>query len=146
MFCVVRFTSNAKSASASMPSGVNVSFTPSVASNSTYCFVNACFGSVKMRKKSARFKSVSSTRIVNRPGRDEQNVIGPHRAVTRVDSRAFDHRQQIALHALARHVGAVRRRGAAHLVQLVEEDDAMVLDEGDGLLGHGLAIDEGVGL
>ena len=52
---------------ASTPSGVNAKRTPSVANSSTYCFVRACFGSVRMRRKSAFFRSVNSTRIGNRP-------------------------------------------------------------------------------
>ena len=139
---------------ASMPSGVNSSVTPSVASSSAYCLVSECFGSVRMRRKSALVRSVSSTRIgnrpcssgirsdgldrVKRPGRDEQDVVGPHRAVARVDRRAFDDRQQVALHALAGDVGPVARRWAADLVQLVEEDDPLVLDQFDGLFGDRL--------
>src|SRR5436309_3290516 len=44
MFWLMRFTSKATSASASMPSVVNLSVRPSVASSSAYCFVRACFG------------------------------------------------------------------------------------------------------
>ena len=97
---------------------------PSVASSSAYCLVSECFGSVRMRRKSASVQvgqldadreaalqfrhQVRRLGQVKRPGRDEQDVIGPHRAVAGVDRGAFDHRQQIALHALARDVGALR--------------------------------------
>ena len=71
---------------------------------------------------------------VERPGGDEQDVIGPHRSVLGVDRRSFDDRQQIALHALARHIRAVPGRGAADLVEFVEEDDPLVFDQIDRLL------------
>ena len=58
-----------------------------------------------------------------------------NRAIAGVDRRAFDHRQQIALYALARDVGAVGRLRAANLVQLVEEDDTLILDQLDGFFG-----------
>ena len=61
------------------------------------------------RKTALQFgHQVRRLRQVERPRRDEEDVVGAHRAVARVDRRAFDHRQQIALHALARHIGAVR--------------------------------------
>jgi len=44
MFCMVRFTSKAMSARASMPSAVNSRVTPSVASNSAYCFGQGVLG------------------------------------------------------------------------------------------------------
>ena len=49
------------------------------------------------------------------------------------DRRALDQRQQVALHALARHVGAVHLLPARDLVDLVEEDDAVLLDGGERL-------------
>ena len=51
-----------------------------------------------------------------------------HRAVLGGDGRALDQRQQVALHALAADVGADALRRARDLVDLVEEDDAVVLD------------------
>ena len=45
---------------------------------------------------------------VERAARDEQDVVGLDHAVLGRDGRAFDQRQQVALHALARDVGAVR--------------------------------------
>ena len=65
---------------------------------------------------------------VKRAGGDEQDVIGAYHAVLGVDRRAFDDRQQVALHALARHVGTVPALPAGDLVDLVEEDDAGMLD------------------
>ena len=40
---------------------------------------------------------------------------------------AFDQRQQVALHAFARHVGAVAVLAARDLVDLVDEHDAVLL-------------------
>ena len=42
-------------------------------------------------------------------GGDEQDVVGAHEAVARVDGGAFDDRQDVALHAFAADVGAVAR-------------------------------------
>ena len=62
-------------------------------------------------------------------GGDEEDMIGPHVAVARLHRRAFDDRQQIALHALARHVGARALAAlAGDLVDLVDEDDPVILD------------------
>ena len=55
-------------------------------------------------------------RDVERARGDEQDVIGAHHPVLRVHRRAFDDRQDVALHALAADVGPVRRpRGPAIL-------------------------------
>ena len=78
------------------------------------------------RTKSSTDSEPSSTRIGKRPcssgirslglreveraGGDEQDVVGLDRPVLGVDGRALDDRQQVALHALARDVGAVRLR------------------------------------
>ncbi len=59
---------------------------------------------------------------------DEQDVVGLDHPVLGRDRRALDQRQQIALHALARHVGALHFLAAGDLVDLVEEDDAVLLD------------------
>jgi hypothetical protein len=63
-----------------------------------------------------------------RPRRDEQDVIGAHHAVLRRDRRPLDQRQKVALHALARDVGAVRLLPARDLVDLVQEHDAVLLE------------------
>ena len=71
---------------------------------------------------------------VERARGDEQDVVGLDHAVLGVDRRAFDQRQQVALHALARDVGAAgdfRRDG--DLVDLVDEDDAVLLGVGERL-------------
>ncbi len=74
---------------------------------------------------------IAGLRHVERAGRDEEHVIGLHHAVLGLDVGAFDDRQQIPLHAFARDVGptAARRPAlAGDLVDLVEEDDAELLD------------------
>ena len=71
-------------------------------------------------------------RHVKRAGGDEQDVIGPHHAVLGVDRGAFDDRQDVALHALAAHVRPVTAFAAGDLVDLVDEDDAGLLDALDG--------------
>ena len=60
-------------------------------------------------------------------GGDEQHVVGLHRAVLGGDGAALDDGQDVALHALAAHVGAAaasRTLAAGDLVDLVDEDDA----------------------
>ena len=47
---------------------------------------------------------------VKRAGGDEQDVVGLHVAVLGLHGRAFDDRQQVALHALPRNVGPARSR------------------------------------
>ena len=61
-------------------------------------------------------------------GGDEQDVVGAHRAVPGRDGAALDKRQQVALHPLARDVGAGMVAAARDLVDLVEEHDAVLLD------------------
>ena len=108
--------------------------TPSVAISALYCVVSEASGSVRMRTKSSTFSESSSTRIgrrpcssgirsegfdrLNAPGGDEQDVIGLHRPVLRVDRGAFDERQQVALHALARHVRADASPGGASTLSI----------------------------
>ena len=69
-------------------------------------------------------------------------MVGAHHAVFRADGAAFDQRQQIALHAFPRHVGAVRLRPPRNLVDLIDEHDAVFLDCTHGLQLHVLLIDE----
>src|SRR6266513_2109807 len=68
---------------------------------------------------------------VERARGDEQNVVGLHHAVARRHRGAFDQRQQVALHALARDVGAADVAAARDLVDLVEEHDAVLLGVGE---------------
>ena len=75
---------------------------------------------------------VRRLRHVERAGRNEQDVIGAHHAVLRVHGRAFDDRQNVALHAFAADVRALRAFAPGDLVDLVDEDDARLLDAIDG--------------
>ena len=75
-------------------------------------------------------------------GGDEQDVVGADDAVLRRDGGALDDRQEVALHALARHVGAVAALAAGDLVELVEEHDAGVLDAAHGLAHDLFHVDE----
>src|SRR6185503_3192189 len=83
---------------------------------------------------------------VERAGGDEQNIVGADDAVARGDRAAFDDGEQIALHALAGDVRAVLAVGAGDFVELVEKNDAGLLDALDGGAMDLLAIDEFVGL
>jgi hypothetical protein len=117
MFSVRSLTSKAICARRCTPSGVTSSVTPSVASRAWYCLIRLAWVLVRMASKSATESELSSTRIgkatlqfgdqVARPGQgegaagDEQHVVGLDRPVFGADGRAFDQRQQVALHALA---------------------------------------------
>src|SRR5262249_585586 len=76
---------------------------------------------------------VRRLRDVESPGRHDKHVAGVHHAVLRAARGAFDDRQDVALHAFARNVGAVARFAPCDLVDLVQEDDARRFDalEGD---------------
>src|SRR5262249_48992091 len=82
---------------------------------------------------------------MERAGGDEEDVVGLHLAVLGGDGGALDQRQQVALYALAADVGAVAALASADLVDLVEEDDAVILDRGDRLLDQLLVVEKLVG-
>ena len=83
---------------------------------------------------------------VERAGCDEQDVVRVDHAVFGVDRAALDQRQQVALYALTRYVGAVDGFAPGDLVDLVDEDDAGLLDPLHGVVDDGLHIDQLVGL
>ena len=86
-------------------------------------------------------------RDVERSGRDEEDVVRPDRPVLRLDGRPLDEREEVALNALARDVGAAAGPLAAgDLVDLVEEDDAGLLGAADRLRGERRLVGERVGL
>ena len=58
--------------------------------------------------------------------RDEENMVGFDRPIFGRHRRAFDERQEIALHAFAAHIGTLALGAGADLVDLVEEHDAVV--------------------
>ncbi len=72
---------------------------------------------------------------------DEQDVVGLDRAVLGRDRGPFHDRQEVALHALAGNVGAVCF-AARDLVDLVEEDDARLLDALERFLDDLVHVDE----
>ena len=94
---------------------------------------------LQFRQQVRRFRDVERARG------DEQDMVGLHAAVLGGDRGAFDQRQEIALHAFARHVGADAAVARANLVDLVEEDDAVVLDDLDRFLRELVGIEELVG-
>jgi hypothetical protein len=69
----------------------------------------------------------------------DHSVLGVH-------SRAFHQRQQVALHALARHVGPLHLAAAGDLVDLVQEHDAVGFDVGDRLQFQLVVVDQARGL
>ena len=139
-----RSPANAISARRRIASGLKSSFTPSVASSAWYWRTRHASVAVRICSKSSTERRVEldadrkaalqlrdqvrGLRQVERAARDEQDVVGLDHAVLGRDGGAFDQRQQVALHALARDVGAVRLRAAGDLVDLVEEHDAVLLD------------------
>ena len=60
-------------------------------------------------------------------GGHEENVIGADHAVLRGHRRAFHQRQEVALHALSRDFGRSPLAARGDLVNLVNEDDAVLL-------------------
>ncbi len=77
---------------------------------------------------------------------DEQDVVGLDHAVLGRHRGALDQRQQVPLHALARHLGAMRFRARGDLVDLVEEHDAVLLDVLQRVGFHFLVVDQARGL
>ena len=73
-------------------------------------------------------------------------MVGLDGAVLGGDGGALDERQQVALHALAAHVGAEPLGAGADLVDLVQEHDAVLLDRLDRLLNHGVLVQQLVAL
>ncbi len=69
---------------------------------------------------------------MKRAGRDEQHMIGLDRAVLGIHRAALHQGQQVALHALARHVSAHGFLAARDLVDFVDEHDAVLLGVLDG--------------
>src|SRR5258705_13066409 len=72
-------------------------------------------------------------------------MVGLHWPVFGADGGALDERQEIALNALAAHIGADALGAGADLVDLVEKDDAVILDVLDRLLHDHVVVDELVG-
>src|SRR6266404_4243160 len=79
---------------------------------------------------------------MERAGGDEQNMIGAHHAIARIDRRALDDRQNVALHTLARDVRAVAGFAAGNLIDLVEKDYAGRFDALQRCARHRVHVDE----
>ena len=78
--------------------------------------------SLELRDEVRRLRQVEGSR------RDEQDVVRADHPVLRVDGGALDDRQDVALDSLAADVRAVRPLPAGDLVDLVDEDDARLLN------------------
>src|SRR6266851_5691477 len=70
---------------------------------------------------------------VERTSSDEKNMVGSNHPVAGVDGRAFDDRQNVALHAFARYIGPVAGFAAGNLVDLVDKNNSHLLG---ALVGH----------
>ena len=157
MFSVRWFTSDAIRAISRMASSVNSSSRPSVATSALYC-VSSAFS--RLRQDSNEVRSVrllSSTRIGNRPcssgirsegletwkapaAMNRMWSVAPCRSAS---ARWIPRRWAAGPAARPRE----RRRAraaplAGHLVQLVEEDDAHVLDAVERVVDHLVHVDE----
>ena len=77
---------------------------------------------------------------------DKQDVIRFHRSVFGRYGGAFDQGQQVALHAFTADIAATRVRAGAHLVDLVQKDDAILLYRLDRGAVDGFVIQQLVGL
>ena len=75
-------------------------------------------------------------------GGDKQDVVGLDHAVLGVDGAAFNQRQQVALNPFTGDIGARALAALADLVDLVEEDDAVVLDRCDRFLLQLFRVDQ----
>jgi hypothetical protein len=82
---------------------------------------------------------------MKRAGGHEQDVVGLDVAELGLHRGAFDDRQQVALHALARDIRAARVAGH-HLVDFIDEHDAQVFGKFDRLGVDLLLVDQGVAL
>ena len=141
-----------------MPSSVNSSLTPSVAEQG-----GVLLGQRVLRLAQDATEIVGGQRAELDPDRkaalqfgnqvgglgqrerargDEQDVVGSHDAVLGRHRRAFDQRQQVALHAFATDAGAAELAALGNLVDLVDEDDAVLLAVLDRLLLDLLVVDQ----
>ncbi len=141
-----------------MASSVKVRVMSSVASSACCWRIRLASGSVRMRRRSSRLSAFSSTRIGSRPcssgSRSEGLAMwkapeamnnmwsvftGPCLVETVVPSISGS---RVALHALAGDVGAGAILARGHLVDLVDEDDAGVLRQGDRFQRCGFLVDQ----
>src|SRR5438874_463592 len=97
-----------------------------------------------LANRSRTYKAVIGTSDPRSPGASKLSS-SSSRSMMVCSRRALDDRQQIALHALARHVGAALPAAGARagdLVDLVEEHDARVLGAVHRLDGDLVHVDQ----
>ena len=95
--------------------------------------------SLKLRQQVRRLGEMEGART------DEENVIGLHGSMLGGDRRPLDERQQIALHPFAGDIGADPLVPGGDLVDLVDEDDAVLLHGLDRRADHHLLVKKPVG-
>ena len=78
-------------------------------------------------------------------GGHEEDVVGLHLAVLGLDGRAFDDREDVALHAFSGNVGTAGGTAACDLVDLIDEDDAAFFGVVDGFVFDDFHIDHLIG-
>ena len=66
-------------------------------------------------------------------GGNKENMVSFDPPVLGFNSRAFNKRQQVALHALARDIGSVYLTPASNLVDFVDKHNPVVFNVIDGL-------------
>ena len=127
-----------------------VELTPSVASSALYCLIRLASGSVRMRRKSSRVSGFSSTRIGRRPCSSGNRSEGLARwnAPEAMNSTWSVLTAPCLVATVVPSISGSRSRctpsrltsapmrcslRAADLVDLVDEDDAVLLDRGDRL-------------
>src|SRR5881397_3493117 len=131
MFSMRSFALAAMRATSLMPSCVNSSVAPSAAHRAAYCLVRAFSGSVMMRTKSSSVSGCNSTRIGKRP------------CSSGIRSDGLETwNAQAAMHALARYVGPDGTPLPRDLVDLVDENHAVVLDAVERLVHYVVHVDE----
>src|SRR5882762_5197582 len=79
---------------------------------------------------------------VERAGGDEKNMVGSNHPVAGVDGRAFNNRQNVALHAFARDIGTVPGFAAGDLVDFIDENNPHLLGALDSHSGDLIHVEE----
>ena len=74
--------------------------------------------------------------------RDEQHVIGPDIPVSRLDRRPLYDGQHVTLDSAPRHIRPRLPSFTRHLVQFVNEDDAVVFDTFQRFADHLIHVHE----
>src|SRR5690606_14018872 len=77
---------------------------------------------------------------------DEEDMVGLDRPIFGRDRRTLDQRQQVPLYAFARRAALRPALAVGHLVDLVDEDDAVVFNQLNGFALELFLIEQLVGL